>query len=87
MSVDKTFFVDGLGEAGKTFFYGCLLDRVRFTGDIVLLMASSSIATLLLKGNCKTHTRFKILIAGLCACCVPLNIPQAALIRATRLIV
>jgi ATP-dependent DNA helicase PIF1 len=87
---DKTFFVDGLGGASKTFLYGCLLRRVRSTGDIVLLMASFGIAALLLEGGCTAHSRFKIPIVGLCgssACYVPLNSPQAALIRAARLIV
>ncbi len=81
--VDKTFFVDGLGGAGKTFLYGCLLSRVRCTGDIALSMASSGIAALLLEGGCTAHSRFKIPIAGLCgfsACYVPLNNPQTALI-------
>jgi len=63
--VDKTFFVDGLGGAGKTFFYRCLLNRVRCTGDIALSMASSGIAALLLEGGCTAHSRFKIPIAGL----------------------
>jgi hypothetical protein len=88
--VDKTFFVDGLGGAGKTFLYGCLLNRVRSTGDIALLMASSGIAALLLEGGYTAHSRFKILVASLCgssACYVPLNSPQAALIRAARFIV
>jgi len=88
--VDKTFFVDGLGGAGKTFLYGCLLSRVRSIGDIALSMASSGTAALLLEGGCIAHSRFKILVAGLCgssACYVPLNSSQAALIRAARLIV
>ncbi len=88
--VDKTFFVDGLGGASKTFLYGCLLSKVRSTSDIALSMASSGIATLLLEGDCTAHSRFKIPVAGLCgssACYVPLNSPQAALIRATHLIV
>jgi ATP-dependent DNA helicase PIF1 len=88
--VDKFFFVDGLGGAGKTFFYGCLLNRVHSTGDIALSMASSGIAALLLEGGCTTHSRFKIPIAGLCGsstCYVPLNSPQAALIRVACLIV
>jgi hypothetical protein len=87
--VDKTFFVDGLGGAGKTFLYGCLLSKVRSTGDIALSMASSSIAALLLEGSCTAHSRFKIPIAGLCGsstCYVPLNNPQAALIQVARLI-
>ncbi len=88
--MDKTFFVDGLGGAGKTFLYGCLLSRVRSIGDIALSMASSGTAALLLEGGCIAHSRFKILVAGLCgssACYVPLNSSQAALIRAARLIV
>ncbi len=88
--VDKTFFIDGLGRAGKTFLYGCLLSKVRSTGDIALSVASSGIAALLLEGGCTAHSRFKIPIAGLCGsstCYVPLNSPQAALIRVTRLIV
>jgi len=87
---DKTFFVDGLGGAGKTFLYGCLLSRVRSISDITLSMASSGIAALLLEGSCRAHSRFKILVAGLCgssACYIPLNSPQAALIRAAHLIV
>ncbi len=88
--VDKTFFVDGLGGVDKTFLYGCLLNRVRSTGDIALLMASSGIVALLLEGGCTVHSRFKIPVTGLrgsSAYYVPLNSPQAALIRAARFIV
>jgi len=88
--MDKPFFVDGLGGAAKTFLYGCLLSRVRCTGDIALSMASFGIAALVLEGGCIGHSRFKIPVTGLCgssACHVPLNSPQAALIRAARLIV
>jgi len=88
--LDKTFFVDGLGGAGKTFLYGCLLNRVHSTSDITLSMASSGIAALFLEGGCTAHSRFKIPVIGLCGSStgyVPLNNPQAALIRAARLIV
>jgi hypothetical protein len=81
-SVDKTFFIDGLGGAGKT--------KVRSTCDIALSVAFSSIAALLLEGGCTAHSRFKIPIIGLCGsstCYVPLNSPQAALIRVACLIV
>ncbi len=89
-SVGKTFFVDGLGGAGKTFLYECLLSKVRSTSDIALSMASSGITALLLEGGCTAHSRFKIPIAGFCGsstCYVPLNSPQAALIRVACLIV
>ncbi len=88
--VDKTFFVDGLRGVGKTFLYGCLLSRVHSIGDIALSMASFDIAALLLEGDYTTHSRFKIPAVGLCdssTCYVPLNCPQAALIRVARLIV
>ncbi len=88
--VDKTFFVDGLGGASKTFLYECLLSRVHCTSDIALSMASSGIVALLLEGGCTAHSRFKIPVACLCgssACYVPLNSPEAALIRAARFIV
>ncbi len=81
---------EGLGGVGKTFLYGCLLSRVRSTGDIALSMTSSGIAALLLEGGYTAHSPSKIPVAGLCgsfACYVPLNSPQAALIRAARLIV
>jgi hypothetical protein len=61
--VDKTFFVDGLRGAGKTFLYGCLLNKVRSTCDRTLSVASSGIAALLLEGGCTAHSRFKIPIA------------------------
>jgi hypothetical protein len=88
--VNKTFFVDGLGGASKTFLYECLLSKVCSTGEITLSTASYDVAALLLEGGCITHSHFKIPIPGLCgsfACYVPLNSPQTALIWATRLIV
>jgi ATP-dependent DNA helicase PIF1 len=53
-------------------------------------MASFGITALLLEGDYIAHSRFKIPVAGLSGsstCYVPLNSPQAALIRASRLIV
>ncbi len=87
--MDKTFFVDGLGGVGKTFLYGCLLSKVRSTCDIALSVASFGIVALLLEGGYRAHSCFKIPIAGLCGsstCYVPLNSPQAALIRVACLI-
>jgi hypothetical protein len=88
--VDKTFFVDGLGGASKTFLYECLLNKVHSTCDIALSVASSGIAALLLEGGYIIHSRFKIPIPGLCGsftCYVPLNSRQAALIWVACLIV
>jgi tRNA(Met) C34 N-acetyltransferase TmcA len=54
------FFLDGPGGTGKTHVYGLLLAKVRSQRRIALVVASSRIATLLLKGGRTTHSRFKI---------------------------
>jgi CO dehydrogenase nickel-insertion accessory protein CooC1 len=49
------FFVDGLGGTGKTFLYSCLLSTVRAQGRVVIAVASSGIAALLLDGGRTAH--------------------------------
>jgi hypothetical protein len=86
---DKVFFVDGLGGAGKTFAYNCMLAAVRRQG-IALSVASSGIAALLLPGGRTAHSKFKIPVHGLdkdSACSISKQSPLAALIRAADLIV
>ncbi len=56
----KLFFVYGSGGTGKTFVWITLLSRLQEQGKIVLAVASSRIASLLLLGNKTTHSRFKI---------------------------
>jgi DNA replication protein DnaC len=56
----KLFFVYGNGGTGKTFVWTTLLSYLRGQGKIVLEVASSRIASLLLLGNRTTHSRFKI---------------------------
>jgi hypothetical protein len=58
----KLFFVYGSGGTGKTFIWTTLLSRLRGQGKIVLAVASSGIASLLLSGGRTAHSRFKILI-------------------------
>jgi len=58
----KLFFVYGNGGTGKTFVWTTLLSCLRGQGKIVLAIASSGIASLLLLGGRITHSRFKILI-------------------------
>jgi hypothetical protein len=85
------FFVDGLGGAGKTFTYGCLLAGVRSPpGGIALSVASSGMAALLLPGGRTAHSRFRIPVKDLnndSACNINKQGPEAALIRAADLIV
>lgn len=54
------FFVYGYGGTGKTFIWKTLLAAIRSKGDIVLNVASSGIASLLLPGGRTAHSRFKI---------------------------
>ncbi len=58
----KLFFVYGSGGTGKTFVWTTLLSCLRGQGKIVLTVASSGIASLLLLGSRTTHSRFKISI-------------------------
>ncbi len=56
----KLFFVYGSGGTDKTFVWTTLLSRLRGQGKIVLVVASSRIASLLLLGGRTAHSRFKI---------------------------
>ncbi len=56
----KLFFVYDSGGTGKIFVWTTLLSRLRGQGKIVLVAASSGIASLLLPGGRTAHSRFKI---------------------------
>ncbi|KAK1414443.1 hypothetical protein QVD17_30187 [Tagetes erecta] len=52
------FFVYGYGGTGKTFLWKTLSASIRSKGEIVLNVASSGIASLLLTGGRTAHSRF-----------------------------
>ena len=54
------FFIQGPAGTGKTFLYRLLCHYFRGAGNIVLCVASSGIAALLLPGGTTAHSRFKI---------------------------
>ncbi|CAH1445219.1 unnamed protein product [Lactuca virosa] len=54
------FFVYGYGGTGKTFLWKTISAAIRSEGNIVLNVASSGIASLLLPGGRTTHSRFII---------------------------
>ena len=58
-----TFFVHSAGGCGKTYVCNLIAAAVRATEKIVLCVASSGIASLLLAGGRTAHSRFKIPIA------------------------
>jgi hypothetical protein len=59
-SPGKVFFLDGPAGTGKTFLYKTLCYRLRSERKIVLCVASSGIAALLLPGGRTSHSRLKI---------------------------
>jgi hypothetical protein len=83
------FFLQGPGGTGKTFVENHVLAKVRLSGNIALAVASSGIASLLLKGGRTAHTRFKIPLSPDHA--TTLSIPKesalARLLRRTKLII
>lgn len=54
------FFVYGHGGTEKTYLWQTIIARLRSEGKIVLVVASSGIASLLLPGGRTAHSRFKI---------------------------
>ncbi|XP_022014122.1 ATP-dependent DNA helicase PIF1-like [Helianthus annuus] len=54
------FFVYGYGGTGKTFLWKTFSAALRSKGEVVLNVASSGIASLLLDGGRTTHSRFVI---------------------------
>jgi SpoVK/Ycf46/Vps4 family AAA+-type ATPase len=56
----KLIFVNGYGGTGKTFLWKAITTALRAEGKIVLAVASSGIATLLLPGGRTAHSRFHI---------------------------
>jgi Cdc6-like AAA superfamily ATPase len=56
----KMIFMYGHGGTGKTFLWKTIINTLRSEGKIVLAVASSGIASLLLPSGRTTHSRFKI---------------------------
>ncbi|XP_019167686.1 PREDICTED: uncharacterized protein LOC109163399 [Ipomoea nil] len=83
------FFVYGYGGTGKTFLWRALSSAIRSKGEIVLNVASSGIASLLLPGGRTAHSRFAIPIAVNedSTCNISQNSPLAHLIVQSRLII
>ncbi|KAL5138523.1 ATP-dependent DNA helicase PIF4 [Glycine soja] len=81
-------YLDGRGT-GKTFMWKTLSDTLRSKGDIVLTVASSGIASLLLPNGRTAHSKFVILVPTLenSTCNIHQGIEQARLLKATKLII
>ncbi|XP_071713690.1 uncharacterized protein [Rutidosis leptorrhynchoides] len=83
------FFLYGYGGTGKTFLWKILSAALRSKGEIVLNVASSGIAALLLSGGRTAHSRFAIPINPTddTFCTILPNSNLAGLIRRAKLII
>ncbi|XP_056862974.1 uncharacterized protein LOC108853762 [Raphanus sativus] len=83
------FFVSGFGGTGKTFLWKLLSAAIRSRGDIVLNVASSGIASLLLPGGRTAHSRFSIPLNPdeTSTCTLAHGSDQANLVKASSLII
>ncbi|XP_048604578.1 ATP-dependent DNA helicase PIF1-like [Brassica napus] len=83
------FFLDGFGGTGKTFLWKLLSATIRSRGDIVLNVASSGIASLLLQGGRTAHSRFGIPLNPdeFSSCTISHGSDQANLVKESSLII
>ena len=61
----KIFFLNGPGGTGKTFVYKTICHQVQGNGWIILAVASSGIAAILMEGGRTAHSVFKIPVDNL----------------------
>ncbi|XP_057456530.1 uncharacterized protein LOC130747576 [Lotus japonicus] len=87
--VGGLFFLYGFGGTGKTYLWNTLSAAVRAQGLIVLNVASSGIASLLLPGGRTAHSRFSIPISikESSTCNVAQGSLKAELLQKTSLII
>jgi Cdc6-like AAA superfamily ATPase len=83
------FFVCGHGGTGKTFLWNAIIVRLRSEKKIVLVVASSGVASLLLPRGRTAHSRFKIPfdITDASTCSVKRGTMLAELIQVSSLII
>jgi ATP-dependent DNA helicase PIF1 len=83
------FFLYGYGGTGKTYIWRALSAALRSKGEIVLTVASSGIAALLIPGGRTAHSRFSIPINidEYSTCEIGPKDPSAELIRRAKLII
>ncbi|XP_012833432.1 PREDICTED: uncharacterized protein LOC105954305 [Erythranthe guttata] len=83
------FFLYGHGGTRKTFLWKTLSAAVRSNGEIVINVASSGIASLLLPGGRTAHSRFglPINVHESSTCSISQQNPQAELLIRAKLII
>jgi len=83
------FFLHGHGGTGKTFMWRTLASSLRLKHEIVLTVATSGIASLLLPGGRTAHSKFRIPVPTLdnSTCKFDHDSDMAELLRQTKLII
>jgi hypothetical protein len=84
----KVYFVSGHGGTGKTFLWNCIVSVLRSERRIVLAVASSGVASLLLPNGRTAHSRFRIPLNAndKSQCSISRGSTMAALLQETSLI-
>ncbi|CAN1777370.1 ATP-dependent DNA helicase PIF1 [Linum perenne] len=85
----QLFFIEGFGGTGKTFLWKVISMNLRAEKKVVLCVATSGIAALLMTGGRTAHSRFHIPIDcdSTSTCHIQHQSPVADLIRNTSLII
>ncbi|KAJ1262208.1 hypothetical protein BS78_09G089200 [Paspalum vaginatum] len=85
----RFFFVSGYGGTGKTYLWNAIIEHLRSQRKIVLVVASSGVASLLLPGGRTAHSRFKIPcdIDNVSICDIRRGTALSELIESTDLII
>ncbi|CAN1186335.1 ATP-dependent DNA helicase PIF1 [Linum perenne] len=85
----RLFFIDGYGGTGKTFLWQVISMKLRSEKKVVLCVASSGIAALLMMGGRTAHSRFHIPIDihSTSTCHIAQDGDLAELLRNTSLII
>jgi ATP-dependent DNA helicase PIF1 len=83
------FFLHGYGGTGKTYMWRTLASALRSKQEIVLTVATSGIAALLLPGGRTAHSKFKLPVPTLdnSMCKIKFEDDHADLLRTTKLII
>jgi ATP-dependent DNA helicase PIF1 len=86
----KSFFIDGFGGCGKTYLYQALCHTLQAQHIIILCVASTGLACLLLPGGQTAHSMFKIPIDTLDShsiCNIPKQSLRADLLRMAKAVI
>ena len=84
----KLFFIYGHGGTGKTYLWNAIISKIRSNNEILLAIASSGIASLLLPKRRTAHSRFRIPLSidKFSTCYIKKRTQLAKLIEKTTLI-